>query len=235
MKQCPACSRSYSDNTLVYCLDDGSVLASPRANDITQPMPSPRMTNPPPTEAFPQVPTHPQPVRQPSNTPLILVLASVLALFLIAGGILIAWLSLRSKNKGAVDSSASSASQSTTNQSKSEPTNSNSSTVTEKSPAWKLVGVWQCVVTELGTESEITYTFVADGTSKSVFRTKGRPTETHYNNWQYSEGVLYERFANGVSGKGRIEWLDDDNFEITIFDNGVPAYNGLKRRYRRIG
>jgi hypothetical protein len=166
-----------------------------------------------------------------------LVLASVLALFLIAGGILIAWLSLRSKSSGASDSSTSSASQSTTNQSRSESTNSNtnSSTATEKSPSWKLVGVWRSNVTELGSETEITYTFVADGTSKAAFRNKRGPIGTDHGTWQYSDGVLYEKFPNGVSGKGAIEWIDNDTFEITIIDNGVPAYNGIKRRYRRIG
>ena len=237
MKQCPTCSRSYSDDSLVYCLDDGSVLANPRAQDVTQPMPSPRVTNPPPTAALPYNLTQPQPLRQSSNTPLILVLASLLVLFLVAGGILIAWLSLRNKNNGASDASTSSASQSTTNQSRPESTNSNtnSSTATEKSPSWKLVGVWRCNVTELGSETEITYTFAADGTSKAAFRNKRGQIGTDHGTWQYSDGVLYEKFPNGVSGKGSIEWIDDDTFEITIIDNGVPAYNGLKRRYRRIG
>jgi hypothetical protein len=45
MKQCPVCSRTFSDNTLVYCLDDGSVLANAYDPGATQRMPSPRSTN----------------------------------------------------------------------------------------------------------------------------------------------------------------------------------------------
>jgi type II secretory pathway pseudopilin PulG len=239
MKQCPVCSRTFSDDTLVYCLDDGSVLANAYDPGATLRMPSPRSTNPPPTEYLPL--SKPSPQR--SKTWLIVLLASVLLLSLVAAGTLILWFSLRDKNNGAQDSSAS---QTSTNQSEREATSSNNSKnnrdsssssteTTQTTPSWKLVGVWRTNVSELGVNEEITYTFRANGTSQAVFKdAKGR-TATDHGTWQYSDGILYEKFSNGVSGKGSIEWIDNDTLVITIIDNGVPAYNGLKRRYRRIG
>jgi hypothetical protein len=235
MKQCPACSRTFSDDTLVYCLDDGSVLANAYDPGATQRMPSPRSTSPPPTEYLPLS----KPSQQRSKTWLIVLLTSVLLLSLVAAGALILWLSLRDRNSGAQNSSAS---QTVTNQSDREATSANkgknnrasSSPSTETSQSWKLVGVWRTNVSELGVNEEITYTFLANGTSQAVFKdAKGR-TATDHGTWQYSDGILYEKFSNGVSGKGSIEWIDNDTLVITIIDNGVPAYNGLKRRYRRI-
>ena len=40
MKQCPACNRTYSDNTIKFCLDDGSVLSSIDDTDATLILPS---------------------------------------------------------------------------------------------------------------------------------------------------------------------------------------------------
>ena len=229
MKQCPLCSRNFSDDTLVYCLDDGSVLANAYDPGATQRMPSPRNTNLPPSTPSPE---H-------SKTWLIVLLASFLLLSLVAAGTAILWLSLRDKKDGAQDSSAS---QTSPKQSESDVTSSNnsknngnsSSPTPETSPSWKLVGVWRTDVSELGVKTEITYTFLADGSSKVFFRHGNGQTGKDHGTWQYSEGILYERFSNGVSGKGTIEWIDDNTFEITIIDNGIPAYNGLKRRYRRI-
>lgn len=78
MKQCPVCSRTFSDDTLVYCLDDGSVLANAYDPGATQRMPSPRNTN---------LPTAPPPQR--SKTWLIVLLTSALLLSLVAAGTLI--------------------------------------------------------------------------------------------------------------------------------------------------
>jgi len=227
MKQCPVCSRTFSDDTLVYCLDDGSVLANSYDPGATQRMPSPRSTNSP---AF-------TPPPQRSNKWLIVLLTSVLLVFVVGAGAVILWLSLRDKTNGPQDSTASQTSSNLSGRDTASSNNDKDSSASspETSPSWKLVGVWRTNVEELGVNTEITYTFLADGSSKMVFKTTGkRQPETDSGTWQYSEGVLYERFSNGVSGKGKIEWIDDDTFEITIVDNGVPAYNGLKRRYHRI-
>jgi hypothetical protein len=239
MKQCPSCRRTFSDDTLVYCLEDGSALGHVYDTSATQIIPPPRVTSPPPTEFAPYNPP-PQPPQQRSYMWLIVLLASGILLCFIVAGAVIAWINIRNTNR-APDQSASPASQSSTNKNQRDATDSNtskkdgSSSSTETSPSAKLVGVWRTNVTELGSTMEITYTFLADGTARGVFKdTKGR-TGTDRGTWQYSDGILYEKFSNGASGKGSIEWIDNDTVVITIIDNGVPAYNGVKRRYRRIG
>ena len=56
MKICPSCNRTYEDDTLSFCLADGSVLSI--SNDLyeTQRIPAPRSTNAAPTEVLYSVP-----------------------------------------------------------------------------------------------------------------------------------------------------------------------------------
>jgi hypothetical protein len=98
MKQCPTCHRTYSDDTLVYCLDDGSVLAAAYDPQATQIIAPPRRTDPMPTAVFlppttpaqqpaPYAPAQPQPVpRQGVNPAVVYVLVALLAL-LVGGGV----------------------------------------------------------------------------------------------------------------------------------------------------
>jgi cytoskeletal protein RodZ len=58
MKRCPQCNRTYSDDALSFCLDDGSPLLSASAPSSFDPSatvqyPQGRETSPPPTIAFP--------------------------------------------------------------------------------------------------------------------------------------------------------------------------------------
>jgi hypothetical protein len=70
MKRCPVCQRSY-DETMAFCLEDGSLLVSVYSAADDQPatiiMPDPRVTAPAPArpETFPQA-LPPQPYTQPS-------------------------------------------------------------------------------------------------------------------------------------------------------------------------
>jgi serine/threonine-protein kinase len=100
--------------------------------------------------------------------------------------------------------------------------------------AQHLVGAWRGKVTELGETFDVTFTAYADGTYQYAAKNKRGQTAKQYGNWQYTDGMLFQTFANGATGKASVEWIDSDTFEITIVDNGVPAYNGLKRRYHRI-
>lgn len=67
MKSCPTCSQTY-DDTLTYCLVDGSVLTSLHDPNITLQFPEPRKTEPPPTEILQpdinQAATTPSPSKQ---------------------------------------------------------------------------------------------------------------------------------------------------------------------------
>jgi hypothetical protein len=100
------------------------------------------------------------------------------------------------------------------------------------SEAEKLVGTWQARITEFGSQKRIFWYVRKDGTSYFQFSSPNGTGELA-GTWQYSAGVLSERYANGISGKGAIKWIDMNHIEVTILDNGNPAYTGLKRHYYR--
>jgi hypothetical protein len=106
MKRCPTCNRTYSDETITFCLDDGSLL-SPSFDseaiteryhpDATQRIPG-RPTSPPPTEVFlnNQTPTEilppqwsPAPSVERKSRAQLYVVSAVLVL-LVAGGVFLA-------------------------------------------------------------------------------------------------------------------------------------------------
>jgi cell division septation protein DedD len=93
MKSCPTCNRTYADETLTYCLDDGSLLSAPYDPEATQRIPPPRITNAQ-TEALP--PPHSE-VARPNRNPLpTYIIIALLAL--IAGGGIVALLRLGVKD-----------------------------------------------------------------------------------------------------------------------------------------
>ncbi len=53
MKSCPSCNRTYSDDTITFCLVDGSVLSAPYHPDQTRRIPEPRTTQAAATEILP--------------------------------------------------------------------------------------------------------------------------------------------------------------------------------------
>ncbi len=225
MKQCPTCHRDYTDDTLAYCLEDGSALIAGYDPQATLIIPEARPTNVPSAQSAPPVYSMPPATAAPtkSRAP-IYILGAVVLLVLGIGVIAL----------GIFGYSQMQASSSTreSNENKSQPSPGSWSTATPS--AQSLVGVWRTNVYESGQTTEITYEFLADGTSKMEFKSDHGNTGKDSGTWQYSDGTLFERFSNGSSGKGSIKWINNDEFEITIIDNGVPAYNGLKRRYRRV-
>ncbi|MCU1267875.1 MAG: hypothetical protein JWM21_4193 [Acidobacteria bacterium] len=64
MKRCPNCNRTYTDEALNFCLEDGTPLLGATENNETMRYGAPRSTNPPPTEIYrpAQAPTPPPPV-----------------------------------------------------------------------------------------------------------------------------------------------------------------------------
>lgn len=52
MKVCPSCKRAYADETLTFCLDDGSILSTSYDPPATQRIPAPRITDQAPTEVL---------------------------------------------------------------------------------------------------------------------------------------------------------------------------------------
>lgn len=226
MKQCPKCSRTYTDDTLVYCLDDGSALVAGYDPQATLIVPAPRVTDAPAVPAFPSsTPTYIQPKRGKS-WPIFALVALVLLVLL--GGVVTVLIFGYSRM------STSSSTDSNEKAEKQKVPSSASPSESATPTASSLVGTWQTEVFENGERTEITVTFRADGSSNYAFKYSDGKEATDYGTWQYSDGTLFEKFSNGASGKGSIKWIDQDNIELTIIDNGVPAYTGLKRRYRRV-
>ncbi len=61
MKRCGKCGRSYADESLNFCLEDGTVLSHSLDPQATLLNTSPRPTNPQTTEVLPRLPIQPKP------------------------------------------------------------------------------------------------------------------------------------------------------------------------------
>jgi hypothetical protein len=228
MKKCPRCTRTYADDTLAYCLDDGSALVPGHDPQETLRIPAAHHTD---WSASP--PEH----HSASKLPII-ILATLLVVGLFAGaiGLAIFGYSRMSLSSQTNQSSLANPQEQPADkrpESWSSPSPSPSPLPTPRG-AEAMVGTWQTNVYENGQNTQITVTFMADGNTRYLFKNGNGRTATDTATWQYSDETLFERFSSGASGKGSIRWIDDDKFEITIIDNGVPAYNGLKRTYHRI-
>ena len=224
MKQCPTCARTYADDTLAFCLDDGTALLAPIDPQQTLRIPAARPTDWPVTPYA----SGTQPAPSKSKWPII-ILVTLLVVGLLAGAIGLAIF-------GYARMSASQSKQGEQGNDRNGQSWSNPSPAASPTPrtASALVGTWRTNVYENGESTEITVTFLSDGNERYAFKDARGRTASDTGSWQYSDATLFERFSTGASGKGSIRWIDDDTFEITIIDNGVPAYNGLKRTYRRV-
>jgi hypothetical protein len=86
MKRCPTCNRTYADETLSYCLDDGSVLSAPYDPEATQRLAAPPAKILPPTEILPP---EPSPVdTRPRNNRSLYITVAVLAMIAVGGATL---------------------------------------------------------------------------------------------------------------------------------------------------
>jgi len=92
MKHCPACNRTYADDSITFCLADGTLLSASYDPDATQRIPA-RLTNPqpteiftttpPPTEVWPSNPSLAQPIRRRSSA--VYVIIALLVVFVGVG------------------------------------------------------------------------------------------------------------------------------------------------------
>lgn len=85
MKQCPTCNRTYADQSMRFCLDDGAVLSAANDPEATLVMPTAN-TDRQPDEALPLTSPHPHTQSQSINPKLMYVAIGLLAL-LVGGGI----------------------------------------------------------------------------------------------------------------------------------------------------
>ncbi len=85
MKQCPQCQRRYDDETVTFCLDDGTRLTSSYDPQATLALSQARITDPSPAVIPPTQITQPQVVRQGVRPSIVYGLVALLAL-VIGGG-----------------------------------------------------------------------------------------------------------------------------------------------------
>ena len=105
MKQCPTCKRAYADETLTYCLDDGSLLSAPYDSEATQRIPPPRMTSLPATVPSNLYQAHPEQSRRTGNPALPYIIVGLLAL--LVGGGLVALITFKDRGAPPAQSSTS--------------------------------------------------------------------------------------------------------------------------------
>src|ERR1044071_4224788 len=102
MRRCPQCHRTYVDDTLRFCLDDGATLVTAfQADTSGQGGPATHRIDPPPTQVLPSTPQATK--RQALPTYVYLIgpfLIVALLLVLIVGVGLLVWLKSGSKSVG---------------------------------------------------------------------------------------------------------------------------------------
>ena len=101
------------------------------------------------------------------------------------------------------------------------------------------VGEWTTRNTEFGLDVQIDWTLWRDGRLAYLFTVNGVQSEGSSGTWIFEGPFMHEQWqrADGTTGtgRGRLEWLDDNAFRLTIEDNGHAQYRGLSRIYRRKG
>ena len=83
--RCPRCNRTYSDETVIYCLDDGTLLIALHDPQETLILPQARVTDPSPAVVPPTQLAQPQIVRQGVRPAIVYALVALLAM-VVAGG-----------------------------------------------------------------------------------------------------------------------------------------------------
>jgi len=187
------------------------------------------------SQPLPGFPTPPNQAQQPKHRWLLYVSLALLLLLLGGAGLALVLFELRVSPATARGTNQGSETQANPQPVVSQSLNSTPTPTPSPSPYTDkdLVGVWRTHVNEQGLKTEITVTFLVDGSTRYAFKDAQGRVETDHASWRYSDGILYERYSNGKSGKDSIRWIDRDNFELTIIDNGTPSYAGVKRRYHR--
>jgi hypothetical protein len=148
MKICPTCNRTYTDETLIFCLDDGSTLSASYDPHVTQRIPAPRSTDQAPTEVLyhtskpslqPTIPSPQPPLfsekqslqskEKRSNRAGLILGVAVLLVVMLAAVIAVSFIWLGKQNTA-------------DNQSDSKVTNTNASPASTPTPTVSVTGRW---------------------------------------------------------------------------------------------
>ena len=102
-----------------------------------------------------------------------------------------------------------------------------------KQSARSLVGSWKASENEKGVPINIYFNVNSNGSYDFITESnEGRRSGS--GNWEYSNNLLIQTDNRGIfQGKGLIKWISDDEFILTIQDNGDSYYEGVQRRFYR--
>jgi hypothetical protein len=113
------------------------------------------------------------------------------------------------------------------------PENSNRQKATDFGAA-QLVGTWKAEITEQGEYKLLLLELTAEGGETGVVYDRwGQLLATALAAWTYQNGQMTETDLYGNVVRSKIRWIDQDSFEVTIIDNGIPGYAGVKRIFQR--
>jgi hypothetical protein len=97
-----------------------------------------------------------------------------------------------------------------------------------------LIGSWRSRQMEIGRDTLIYWTIRADGTTSYDVYQDGQKVAVDPSTWTYSNGLFYEEFGLGSTGRALVRATGPDSFELTIVDNDQAEYRGMKRNYTRV-
>jgi hypothetical protein len=96
------------------------------------------------------------------------------------------------------------------------------------------VGNWEFKGTELGEQVHVIWRATNDGNARYLLNPGKKNVLATQGTWNYSNGTLTEKFANGQFGTAEIRMVSRNEMVLRIVGNGDARYRGLERRYRRI-
>jgi hypothetical protein len=96
----------------------------------------------------------------------------------------------------------------------------------------KMIGSWQFSGFEFEQQTIAYWQIMPGGLSSFRIVTPNGVLENS-GTWQYSDNIIFENYSNGSVFRGSVRWISNDHFELTILDNQLPHYVGMKRNYYR--
>ncbi len=94
-----------------------------------------------------------------------------------------------------------------------------------------LVGTWTCQTTEEENDCTILWKINRDKTYETHVLCDENE-QWGKGTWAFSQGIFLQK-TDGKTFKASISWQNDNAFTLTILDNGVSEYEGIKRFYSR--
>lgn len=221
MKQCPQCNRTYTDDSITFCLADGALLSASYSPEETQRVQLPFTTNPSATPATPHI----QVQKVSGNNRLMYLVIALLAL--IVGGGTVAF--FKSGTKDAMQTtppvlaSTPIPSPEKINVKEAPKTKSNETTpnlIITSDAVYKLLSRWESAQ---DTQDFTAYESCYGYTFKGVLRTtKGRVEVYDFNEWMKNRRRMFTQPGG----------LDVDARNTRVLVNGDTATVELDQYYR---